>query len=162
MSMSSMTMEPSNSMLQTTKSRRRRRLGRPLLHPEMRKVLQEGVISKCLEPEEEGSTLIQRIPPQVLAESLSATFRKKTLPLLTSLPMMPSRPLQQTGLNTSRCLRLKHSIAFLMLSGTAITTVQAIRQNSLVGQSVGLSLRSWQALLGATVLYVAFAQSMHQ
>nr|UCJ00385.1 hypothetical protein [Cherry necrotic rusty mottle virus] len=157
-----MTMEPSNSMLQTTRSRRRRRLGRPFLLPEMKKALQERATSISLGQGEGESTLTQRIPPQVLAESLSTTFRKRTLQLSTLHLMTQLKQLQPIGLSTSRCLSLKHSIAFLMLFGTATTTVQVTRPNLLAEPNAMLNLRNWQALLGATVLCVVFAQNMRQ
>nr|CBJ94497.2 hypothetical protein [Cherry necrotic rusty mottle virus] len=155
-------MEHSSSMLQITRSRRRRRLGRPLHLPEMKKALQERAILTSSGQEEGGSTLIPKIPPQVLAESLSTTFKRRTLQPSTLQLMTQLRQLQPIGLSTSRCLSLKYSIAFLMSFGTATTTVQVIKQNSLVEPSAMLNLRNWRALLGATVLYVAFAQNMRQ
>nr|ABZ89202.1 ORF5a-encoded protein [Cherry necrotic rusty mottle virus] len=157
-----MTMEPSNSTLQITRSRRRRRLGRPLHLPEMREALQERAILTSSGQEGGGSTLIQKIPPQVLAESLSTTFKRRTLQLSTLHLMTQLKQLQPIGLSTSRCPSLKHSIAFLMLFGTATTTVQVTKPNLLVGPSAALNSRNWRVLLGATVLYVAFAQNMRQ
>nr|AHA59447.1 hypothetical protein [Cherry necrotic rusty mottle virus] len=157
-----MTMEPSNSTLQITRSRRRRRLGRPLHLPEMKKALQERATLTSLGQEEGGSTLIPKIPPQVLAESLSTTFKRRTLQLSTLHLMTQLKQLQPIGLSTSRCPSLKHSIAFLMLFGTATTTVQVTKPNLLAEPSATLNLRNWRVLLGATVLYVAFAQNMRQ
>nr|ASJ27576.1 hypothetical protein [Cherry necrotic rusty mottle virus] len=157
-----MTTEPSNSTLQITRSRRRRRLGRPLHLPEMVKALQERATLTSSGQEEGGSALIPKIPPQVLAEILSTTFKKRTLQLSTLHLMTQLKQLRPIGLSTSRCLSLKYSIAFLMLFGTATTTVQVTKPNSLVEPSAMLNLRSWRALLGATVLYAAFAQNMRQ
>nr|ABZ89209.1 ORF5a-encoded protein [Cherry necrotic rusty mottle virus] len=157
-----MTMEPSNSTLQITRSRRRRRLGRSLHLPEMKKALQERATLTSSGQEEGGSTLIPKIPPQVLAEILSTTFKRRTLQLSTLHLMTQLKQLQPIGLSTSRCPSLKHSIAFLMLFGTATTTVQVIKPNLLVEPNATLNLRNWRVLLGATVLYVAFAQNMRQ
>nr|UCJ00455.1 hypothetical protein [Cherry necrotic rusty mottle virus] len=157
-----MMMEPSNLMLQTTRSRRRRRLGQPLHFPGMKRVLQERAILKFSDQEEGELTSIQRIPPQVLAESLSATFKKRTLQLSTLHLMTQLKQLQPIGLSTSKCLSLKRSIAFSMLSGTVTTTAQVTKQNSWAEPNVMSNLRNWQALLGATALYVAFVLNTRQ
>nr|AHJ80323.1 hypothetical protein [Cherry twisted leaf associated virus] len=157
-----MRMDPSSSTVQATRSQRRRKRGRPLTEEERRASLKERVIWKCSEQEDGESLLTQRIPPQVLIRSLSARLRRLTPLHSTSQQTMLSKQLLPTGLSTLKCLRLKRSIAFLMLSGTVTTTAQVIRQNLLDGRAVMLNLRIWQALLGATVLYVAFAQNMRQ
>nr|UCJ00518.1 hypothetical protein [Cherry twisted leaf associated virus] len=157
-----MKMDPSSSTVQAIRSQRRRKRGRPLTEEERRTSLKERVIWRCSEQEDEESLLIQRIPPQVLIRNLSARLRRLTPLHSTSQRMILSKQLPPTGLSTLKCLRLKRSIAFLMLSGTATTTAQVTRQNLLGGRVVMSSLRTWQALLGATVLYVAFAQNMRQ
>nr|AHA59525.1 hypothetical protein [Cherry twisted leaf associated virus] len=157
-----MRMGPLSLTVQETRSRRRWKRGRPLSTEERRASLKERVIWKCFELEERESLLTQRIPLQVLTRILSARLRKLT-PLHSILPLMtPSKPSLQTGLSTSRFLRVKRSLAFSMLFGTATTTVQAIKPNLLEGQVAMLNWRIWRALLGATVLYVAFVQNMRQ
>nr|AHJ80313.1 hypothetical protein [Cherry twisted leaf associated virus] len=162
MSLRLMRMGPSSSTVQEIRSRRRQRRGRPISIEEQRASLRKRVIWRCSEQGEEGPHLIQKIPLQALIKNLSARLRRLT-PLHSTLPLMtPSRPSQQTGLNTSKSLRVKRSLAFLILCGTATTTVQVTRPNLLAGQAATLNWRIWQALLGATVLYVAFAQNMRQ
>nr|AKN20455.1 hypothetical protein [Cherry twisted leaf associated virus] len=162
MNLRSMKMDPSNLIMQAIRSQRRRRRGRLVTAEEQEASLKVRVIWKCSEREEEESLLIQRIPPQALIRILSARLRRLT-PLHSTLQQtMPSRQSQLIGLNTLKCLRLKRLIAFLMLSGTVTTTAQVTKQNLLGGQAATSNLRTWRALLGATVLYVAFAQSMRQ
>nr|AHA59435.1 hypothetical protein [Cherry twisted leaf associated virus] len=157
-----MRMGPSGLTVQETRSRRRRRRGRPLSAEERKTSLKERATWRCSEPEERESHLTQRIPLQVLIRSLSARLRRLT-PLYSTLPLMtPSKLSLQIGLSTSRSLKMKRSLAFSMLFGTATTTAQVIKPNSLEGQVAKLNWRIWRALLGATVLYVAFVQNTRQ
>nr|AHA59511.1 hypothetical protein [Cherry twisted leaf associated virus] len=162
MSMRSTRTDPSNWTVQEIRSRRRWRHGRPLTAEEQEASLKERVIWRYSEQEEEGSLLTQRIPPQALIRILSARLRRLTQLHSTLQLMTQSRPLLPTGLNTSKFLKLKRLTAFLMLSGTVTTTAQVIRRSSLDDQAAMLNWRTWRALLGATVLYVAFVQNMRQ
>nr|UCJ00462.1 hypothetical protein [Cherry necrotic rusty mottle virus] len=157
-----MRMEPSSEMLQVKRSQRRRRLGRPLMI-NVRKLTPQGrVTSTSLEQEGEGLSLTPKIPLPVLAESLSAEFRKRTQLRSTLLLMTQLRQLPPTGSSTLRSQMLRSLIAYSMLSGTVTTTVQVTKPNSWGDPSAMLSSRNWRVLLGATVLYVAFAQNTHQ
>nr|AHA59497.1 hypothetical protein [Cherry twisted leaf associated virus] len=155
-------MDHSSSIVQAIRSRRRWRRGRLLTPEEQMASLKRRVIWRYSGQEEEESHLTPRIPLQALIKNLSARLRRLT-PLHSTLPlMMPSRPSQQTGLSTSKFLRMKRSLAFSILFGTVITTVQVTKPNLLGGQVAMLNWRTWQVLLGATVLYVAFVQNMRQ
>nr|AHA59487.1 hypothetical protein [Cherry twisted leaf associated virus]AHJ80296.1 hypothetical protein [Cherry twisted leaf associated virus] len=157
-----MRMDHSSLTVQEIRSQRRRRRGRLLTTEERTASLRKRAIWRCSDPEEEGSLLIQRIPPQALTRILSARLRRLT-PLHSTLPqMMPSRQLLPTGLSTSKFLRLKRLTAFLMLSGTVTTTAQVTKQSLSGGQTAMLNWRIWRALLGVTVLYVAFVQNMRR
>nr|UCJ00448.1 hypothetical protein [Cherry necrotic rusty mottle virus] len=155
-------MEPSSEMLQAKRFQRRKRLGRPLMINVKRLILQERAILTSSEPGGEESSLIPKIPLPVLAESLSAEFKRRTQ-LRSILPLMiQSKQSLLIGSSTSKYLKLKCLTVYLMLSGIATTTAQVTKQNSWGGQNVMSNSKNWQALLGATVLYVAFVQSMRQ
>nr|UCJ00504.1 hypothetical protein [Cherry twisted leaf associated virus] len=162
MNMRPMKMDPSNLTVLAIRSQRRRRRGRLLTPEERGASLRKRVIWKCSEQEEGESLLTQRIPHQALIKILSARLRRLTPLHSTSQLMIQLRPSLPIGLNTSRCLKLKRLIAFLMLSGIATTTAQVTKPNLSGGQVAMLNWRTWQALLGATVLCVAFVQNMRQ
>nr|AKN20448.1 hypothetical protein [Cherry rusty mottle associated virus] len=155
-------MEPSSLIINRERSQRRRRLGRTLKPQEMKESKQRRAILRSSEPEEEGSLLTPKIPPQVLAKILSETFKKRTQLHSISHLTTSLRPLLLTGLNTSRCLKLRRLIASLMLSGTVIITAPATKQSLLGGPNAELSLKILQVLLGATALYAVSALNMLQ
>nr|AGI62192.1 hypothetical protein [Cherry rusty mottle associated virus] len=160
--MRKMMMEPSSWTLHKRRSQRRRRPGPILSYQGLEASSPIGRTSKSSEPEEEELPLTPRIPPPVLAETLSAIFRMRTQLRLTLPLTTPSRQLRLIGSSTLRFQKQKYLIASLILSGTVIITAPVIKRNLLVEQSVELNLKVLLVLLGATALYAVSARNMLQ
>nr|BCA25779.1 hypothetical protein [Cherry green ring mottle virus] len=155
-------MEPSSSTLKGRESQRSHRRRRTLSPPTLKTRIPRKVTSTYCEPEGRESPSTQLIPPPVLAEALSIQFRKRTQLRSISLLMTPSRQSHQTGSNFSKLNRRKSLTASLMLSCSVTITALATRQRWLEKLGTESGLRTLPAQLGATVLFVAFAQSMLQ
>nr|AHA59465.1 hypothetical protein [Cherry twisted leaf associated virus] len=162
MSMRQTRMAPSGWTVQEIRFRRRLRRGRLLSKEEREASLKGRAIWIYSDPEGEESPLTPRIPLQVLARNISASFQSRTLQHSMLPQIAQLRQLLQIGSSTSKFQKLKRSIAYLILSGTVITTVPVIKPSSLEEPNAMLNLKILQALLGATALYAVSALNMHQ
>nr|ATB18097.1 hypothetical protein [Cherry green ring mottle virus] len=155
-------MEPSSSTPKGKGSQRSHRRRRTLSPPTLKIRIPRKVTLTYCEPEGKESLLIHPIPPLALAEALSTQFRKRIQLRLISPLMTPSRQSHPTGLNFSKLSRKRFLTASLMLSCSVTITVLATRQRWSEKLGMGSALRTLPAQLGATVLFVAFVQSMLQ
>nr|AHA59437.1 hypothetical protein [Cherry twisted leaf associated virus] len=157
-----MRMDPSSWTVQEIRSRRRLRQGRLLSVEEREASRRTRAIWIFSDPGEKGSPLIPRIPLQVLAKSLSASFQSRTLQPSMLPQMTQLRQLLRIGSSISKFQRLRRSIAYLILSGTVTTTVPVTKPSSLEEPNAMLNLKILQVLLGATALYAVSALNMRQ
>nr|UCJ00218.1 hypothetical protein [Cherry green ring mottle virus] len=155
-------MELSSSTHRERESQRSHRRRRTLGPPTLKIRIPKRVTLTYYEPEERESLSILPIPPLALAEALSTQFRRR-IQLRSILPLMTQlRQSHPTGLNFSRLSRKRSLTASLMLSCSVTITVLATKQRWSEKLGMGPALRTLPAQLGATVLFVAFVQSMLQ